>query len=160
MKHLIIAGGPSVQLEVFFTSDGTIERTALSISTDGEFTLKVNGAATIPPLLIEWMRGYAAKDPALPLLPLQWANITPFQGKVYTVLAQIPMGKSSNYSLVAKSIGQPKAPRAVGNACGQNPFPLIIPCHRVLAANGKIGGFSCGLNIKRELLAFEKLTIN
>ena len=64
-------------------------------------------------------------------------------------------GKTQSYSEIAATIGKPKAARAVGSACGANPIPVLIPCHRVLAANKKLGGFSGGLNWKRALLKRE-----
>ena len=67
------------------------------------------------------------------------------------------MGQTFSYGEVAKAIGRPKAVRAVGGACGANPIPVLIPCHRVLAAGGKIGGFSGGLDWKRTLLARENI---
>jgi O-6-methylguanine DNA methyltransferase len=68
------------------------------------------------------------------------------------------MGQTKGYAQIAKEIGSPKAARAVGGACGANPVPLIIPCHRVLAANVKLGGFSGGLDWKLRLLAAEGVT--
>ena len=69
------------------------------------------------------------------------------------------MGKTKSYGEVARAIGKPKAVRAVGGACGANPIPVLIPCHRVLAANRKLGGFSGGLNWKRKLLAQERVSL-
>ena len=64
-------------------------------------------------------------------------------------------GKTKSYGEIAQAIGKPKAVRAVGSACGANPIPVLVPCHRVLAANHKLGGFSGGLTRKRSLLARE-----
>ena len=80
---------------------------------------------------------------------------TPFQVEVWKALHSIPYGKLTSYGGVAKQIGRPKAMRAVGNAVGDNPMGLIVPCHRVVSSNGGIGGFSTGLEWKRELLAQE-----
>ncbi len=80
---------------------------------------------------------------------------TDFQIRVWHALLKIPTGRTKSYGEVARAIGKPKAVRAVGGACGANPVPLLIPCHRVLAANGKIGGYSGGLDWKRKLLARE-----
>ena len=70
-------------------------------------------------------------------------------------LAQDRPGRTWSYAQVAQAIGNPKAVRAVGGACGANPIPVFVPCHRVLAANGGLGGFSGGLNWKRALLKRE-----
>ena len=81
---------------------------------------------------------------------------TPFQKKVWSALARIPYGRTRSYKDIAKSIGHPKAFRAVGNANGRNSIPLIVPCHRVIESNGGMGGFGHGVKVKKRLLAFEK----
>jgi len=81
---------------------------------------------------------------------------TPFQKKVWSALTKIPYGKTRSYKDIAHAISHPKAFRAVGNANGSNPIPLIVPCHRVIESNGGLGGFGHGLKVKRQLLAFEK----
>jgi len=70
-------------------------------------------------------------------------------------MRKIPFGRTKSYGEVAQAIGKPKAVRAVGGACGANPIPVLVPCHRVLAAHGKIGGFGGGLEWKRKLLTRE-----
>ena len=81
---------------------------------------------------------------------------TPFQKKVWSALVRIPYGRTRSYKDIAKSIGHPKAFRAVGNANGRNSIPLIVPCHRVIESNGGMGGFGHGVKVKKRLLAFEK----
>ena len=80
---------------------------------------------------------------------------TNFRLKVYQEMQKIPYGNSITYSDLAVKVGSPKAFRAVGTACGKNPLPLIIPCHRVKAQSG-LGGFTGGLDIKRFLLNLER----
>jgi O-6-methylguanine DNA methyltransferase len=89
------------------------------------------------------------------LPPLDWTGKTEFQQAVWREMLKIPAGKTRSYGEVAERIGKPKAVRAVGGACGANPIPVLVPCHRILAANKKIGGFSGGLDRKRNLLARE-----
>lgn len=89
------------------------------------------------------------------LPPLDWSGATEFQQRVWRALLGIPAGETRSYGEIARAIGNPKAVRAVGGACGANPVPVLVPCHRVLAANHKIGGFSSGLDWKRRLLARE-----
>lgn len=88
-------------------------------------------------------------------LPLHLVG-TPFQKKVWRQLMKIPYGQTVSYAELARRIGRPKAYRAVANACGQNPLPIIVPCHRVIASGGKLGGYSGGLKRKRWLLRHEK----
>ena len=82
---------------------------------------------------------------------------TNFQKKVWNEIKKIPKGRTTSYKQIAIAIGHPKAARAVANACGKNPNPIITPCHRVIASDGKIGGYSAegGVNTKRALLAKE-----
>jgi len=84
---------------------------------------------------------------------------TNFQKKVWNEIKKIPKGRTTSYKQIAIVIGHPKAARAVANACGKNPNPIITPCHRVIASDGTIGGYSAegGVNTKRALLAKEGL---
>ena len=82
-------------------------------------------------------------------------KVTPFQKKVLESMKNIPYGKTMSYQELAKSIGLPKGSRAVGNACGANPLPLYFPCHRVVKSDGGLGGFSGGIDIKKQLLLLE-----
>jgi len=81
---------------------------------------------------------------------------TSFQKDVWRALSQIPFGKTVAYKDIAKNIKNPKAVRAVGGANGKNPFCIIVPCHRVIAADGSIGGYAGGVSLKRRLLEIEK----
>lgn len=90
--------------------------------------------------------------------PLAMAG-TDFQKAVWRQLRKISRGKTKSYGEIAQAIGKPNAVRAVGGACGANPIPVLVPCHRVLAANKKIGGFSGGLDWKRRLLAREGVSL-
>ena len=82
---------------------------------------------------------------------------TDFQQKVWQALIRIPRGQTRSYAWVAQTMGKPKAARAVGAACGANPVPVIIPCHRVVASNGSLGGYSAGWTMKKRLLALEQI---
>lgn len=88
-------------------------------------------------------------------LPLRLRG-TGFQKEVWEVLQQIPYGEVLSYGQVAKTIGRPKAQRAVGMACNRNPVPIIVPCHRVLGSSGQLTGYAGGLDIKAHLLELEK----
>jgi methylated-DNA-[protein]-cysteine S-methyltransferase len=88
-------------------------------------------------------------------LALDFAG-TPFQETVWRALRDIPFGATVSYKTLAASIRNPKAVRAVGGANGKNPLCIIIPCHRVIAADGTIGGYAGGIAIKEKLLALER----
>jgi methylated-DNA-[protein]-cysteine S-methyltransferase len=81
---------------------------------------------------------------------------TEFQKRTWTGLMEIPFGETISYAELARRIGNPKAVRAVGTANGANPISIIIPCHRVIASDGTLGGYGGGLKVKRELLELEK----
>jgi methylated-DNA-[protein]-cysteine S-methyltransferase len=80
---------------------------------------------------------------------------TPFQRSVWSALAEIPYGETISYGELARWVGRPRASRAVGQANGANPLPIILPCHRVVASGGGIGGYGGGLTLKRQLLDLE-----
>ncbi len=87
----------------------------------------------------------------LPLRP----EGTPFQKAVWAELAKIPYGEYRSYKQIAEAVGDPKKARAVGGACHVNPLPLVVPCHRVIASDGSLGGFGGGLELKYYLLMLE-----
>lgn len=96
---------------------------------------------------------WGRSPPVRPALKL--AISTPFTRRVLAALRRVPRGTTRTYGALARRVGAPRAARAVGTACGANPLPLFIPCHRVVAAGGRLGGFSAGVAWKRFLLAQE-----
>lgn len=80
---------------------------------------------------------------------------TDFEKKVWLALKYIPYGETRTYKWLADKIGNPKATRAVGQALGRNPMPIVLPCHRIIESDGSIGGYSSGINVKRRLLEIE-----
>ncbi|MHC5011309.1 MAG: methylated-DNA--[protein]-cysteine S-methyltransferase [Planctomycetota bacterium] len=94
-------------------------------------------------------------DPHVPVvLPEQG-----FSARVWREIARIPRGKVISYGRLARKLRKPQAARAVGQACGRNPVPLVVPCHRVVASDGSLGGFGAGVAVKRKLLELEGVTI-
>jgi len=91
---------------------------------------------------------------------LDYSGFTSFQRGVWEAARRIPYGQTRSYGWVAQLIGKPNAARAVGQALGKNPFPIIVPCHRVLARDGSLGGFSGGLETKKSLLALERAALS
>jgi AraC family transcriptional regulator of adaptative response/methylated-DNA-[protein]-cysteine methyltransferase len=113
----------------------------------------LDAAADALVALIEGGRGPAF--PRAPGIPLDLHG-TPFQRKVWAALQEIPAGMTVTYTDIAKRIGTPRAVRAVGTACGQNPVSVVVPCHRVLRGDGSLGGYRWGLERKRALLDRER----
>jgi len=95
----------------------------------------------------------------MPLSLLRINQCSKFQQKVLRAVSAIPKGKVSTYQSIAKKIGQPKAARAVGRALATNPFPIIIPCHRVIYSDGSLGGYQGGRKKKLSLLRKEGIFI-
>jgi len=91
-------------------------------------------------------------------IALDMADLPPFNQRVYEIARRIPPGQTSSYGDIARQLGDPNAARAVGKALGENPFPIIVPCHRVLAAGHQSGGFSApgGVSTKLRLLLIER----
>ncbi|HUC12861.1 MAG TPA: methylated-DNA--[protein]-cysteine S-methyltransferase [Acidimicrobiales bacterium] len=125
--------------------------------------LRTPGATeTAPPpeiqVVIDAVAGQlGGKDDDLGWVRLDMEGLPPFHRKVYEVARTIPGGSVLTYGEVARRAGAPRAARAVGQALGCNPFPLVVPCHRVVAAGGRLGGFSAygGTSTKERLLAIE-----
>jgi len=91
-----------------------------------------------------------------PIVPLVG---TPFQQQVWRQMRTIPYGRVCSYAEVAQLLGSPGAARAVGAACGKNPIPIVVPCHRVIRQDGTLGGYSGGVHIKKVLLRIEGIEI-
>lgn len=160
-KHSIL-GGPSIHVlcKVF---EERITNLDLFLLSSNELSWECKGDSScrlIEPLIHDWLADYCQRKPAPLPLPLNLGESTPFTCLVLKNLQSIPFGVSVTYQQLAAQLEKPKAARAVGTACGRNPIPLIIPCHRVLASGSKLGGFSAGLEIKRRLLAFEKISFS
>jgi methylated-DNA-[protein]-cysteine S-methyltransferase len=104
--------------------------------------------------LMERLRAYFSGQPASFPDMLDLSTATPFQRRVWQAARMIPYGETRTYGWLAGQIGRPGAARAVGQAIGRNPVPIVIPCHRVLGSSG-LGGFYGGLDLKRSLLRLE-----
>jgi methylated-DNA-[protein]-cysteine S-methyltransferase len=117
-----------------------------------------SSAANILRQASRWLSTYFKQHSPPPLPPLSLAG-TEFQKAVWQCLAALPAGRLTTYGEIAHEVGSPRACRAVGQAVGANPLPIFIPCHRVLAAGGQVGGYSAGLPRKRWLLAHEGLSL-
>jgi methylated-DNA-[protein]-cysteine S-methyltransferase len=124
-------------------------RVVLPPACDG---VKVDAIA--PPGLVAVFTDFFALRPIRAGVHLDLVG-TSFQRDVWAAIASIKAGRTRSYGQIACDIGRPKATRAVGNACGKNPVPLLVPCHRVVAGDGARGGFSSPMWIKHALLDHE-----
>ncbi len=104
---------------------------------------------------VKLLRKYFSGRPVSVDLPLDIRYYTPFQQAVWKAACEVPYGETRSYAWIAKRSGRPRAVRAVGNALGANPAPIIIPCHRVISSSGSLGGFSGGPGLKKKLLELE-----
>ncbi|MDN6180953.1 MAG: methylated-DNA--[protein]-cysteine S-methyltransferase [Halomonas subglaciescola] len=141
--------------------DSPLGRLTLCASDDGltsiEFSRGLLGTRRKHPLLERCktqLAEYFAGARSVFDLPLAPAG-TPFQQSVWGALGDIPYGETRSYGNIAEALGKPTASRAVGMANGKNPLAIIVPCHRVVGANGRLTGYSGGLNRKEWLLAHE-----
>ena len=112
----------------------------------------------LAPVLTQIERYFAGRCSKFDI-PVDLRRLTSFQRRVLGATRRVPRGRVVSYGEIARRIGQPKACRAVGQALGQNPIPIVIPCHRVISGGGRLGGYTGGLDIKRKLLAIEGLDI-
>jgi len=111
-----------------------------------------------PPLAIfdDWMESYLRGEPNRINLPLNFASVSSFQQKGLKAIKEIPFGTTMSYGSVAANLHSPRAARALGSCCRNNPFPLVIGCHRVVRSNGEFGNFLFGSEMKENLIEFEK----
>lgn len=105
------------------------------------------------------LRGYLEKREPIPEIALDLSKGSRFDRMVWSELQHIGFGQLRSYGQIAAKIGRPGASRAVGGACGRNPVPILIACHRVVGSGGKLGGYSGGIALKRTLLEIEGIAV-
>jgi O-6-methylguanine DNA methyltransferase len=151
-KIITFSQGPEVCVTLEFHRL-TFKRSSLSLSKAFECKIVGQPDEKSQEDLLAFMQSYSQKRDALIQLPL--SELSLFRQKILKHLQKAPFGSTLTYGQLAMDAGHLGAARAVGTACHFNPFPLFIPCHRVVANKGKIGGFACDLQIKKLLLEFE-----
>jgi methylated-DNA-[protein]-cysteine S-methyltransferase len=153
MKRYLLNPHPSILLSIEATEQ--IRRVKLFYHREG-FACQIQGSP--PQMLVnkifDFLECYLSGRSS-PLPFLGWGGSASFTQRVLLFLNTIPFGSTLTYGQIAHAIGAPNSSRAVGGACGRNPFPLFLPCHRVLSKKG-VGGFAEGLEIKKILLDFER----
>jgi len=110
---------------------------------------------TSPSLIRNELREYFENGLKEFTQPISLTKGTEFEKTVWFALKEIPYGETRTYKWLAEIIGKPSAFRAVGQALGRNPLPIVLPCHRIIESDGSLGGYSAGINIKRRLLDSE-----
>lgn len=103
-----------------------------------------------------WMERYLLKKEGKTPLPLDLSSFSPFSRSALKAIQEVTFGKQATYKEIGEKIGCPRGARAIGGVCRRNRFPLVIPCHRIIASDQGLGGFAFGLEIKEKMLAFEK----
>lgn len=136
----------------FYLKDNRISHITLFDSPT--FCCNLYGKSTLKNQIFHWIQTYLNKQESAPL-PLDLSTLSAFTRKGLRAIQKIPFGATASYQDIARSAGDPKAARAIGNVCNRNPFPLVIPCHRVISANQTLGGFGYSLELKKNLLQFE-----
>ena len=151
-NHLVIAS-PVGKLRLVASEKGLVAIDVRSNTAQVETSQNASAQAILKKTKQQLDQYFAGKrtsfDVALDLVG------TEFQVKAWRALCRIPFGKTISYGQQAANIKKPKAFRAVGSANGKNPIPIIVPCHRVVASDGTLGGYSLGLKMKKQLLALE-----
>lgn len=134
----------------------------LKFPQPGKSSPESTSPSDVPSEICQWhertdqcVQKILAGKPPGKLPPLDLSSGTDFQRGIWKAMLEIPFGEVLSYAQLALKAGKPAAVRAVGGACGANPIPVLVPCHRVVAANRRIGGFSSGLKWKRLLLSRE-----
>ncbi len=159
LRHKELVDGPVLDVHVY-GEEGMIQKIVLETSQKSGLQWhfwSIEKDARLEQLLADWFTAYGqGKQPSL--MPYHLAHLPPFTQRSLLIVQDIPFGSTLSYGEIARLANRPLAARAVGTACSRNPFPLLIPCHRVLGANQTIGGYSGagGLQTKKELLEFEK----
>ena len=152
MERVVVAREPRLTVRV--VGGDLLQRVELELGE--EFAL-VGERGGCWPLLCDWMAAYVAGRSLPPPDCLRYGHLPPFRRQVLDALAELAFGEVVTYGEVASRLEAPRAARAVGSGCAANPFPLFIPCHRVVASGQRLGGFAYGTAVKELLLQFEGL---
>lgn len=150
--------GPSIHV-TFHIEEKLLQRVDLTPSSEDGLSCTFVGQSfpKLEEALKKWLQGYSEGVLFLPPFSLRLDGFSSYTSQVLSTLQTIPFGEHRSYRDIAQLTGSPRAARAVGNACSQNPYPLVIPCHRVITSQGSLGGFTGGLEVKRRLLHFENI---
>lgn len=127
----------------------------LSVSHSGTTVTGAFESNDVTELAAQQLREYFSKQRESFDIPLDMSGASDFYRQVWQALQQIPYGRTTSYSALSNTIGNPKAVRAVGMANGKNPFAIVVPCHRVIGRDNSLTGYAAGIKVKRWLLEHE-----
>ena len=149
--RVLVAASESGLVRVSFRRSEASFRTELERGLGGDVVRSPGRTAEI----VHQLRAYFRGERRTFDVSVDLRGRTPFQRRVLMAATEVPAGRVVSYGDIARRIGVPGASRAVGQALGRNPIPIVIPCHRVVASGGRIGGYTGGLDVKRKLLRIE-----
>ena len=155
VRNELIVTSPVGKLRLVASSKGLLSIDVGKSATSHQATAKDASAQRVLATTRKQLTEYFSGKRTSFTVPLDLRG-TEFQIESWKALGRIPYGTTISYGEQAQSIGNPKACRAVGSANGKNPIPIIVPCHRVVSADGSLGGYALGLKMKRQLLNLEE----
>lgn len=150
---VVLSAGKVVSVELERTKERLGKTIGKKFPGAGEVAAEKTGPGRI---LRDYSEGRILSEKDIAALPVDWDRISPFQLKVLRKTAAIPYGTTATYGKIAAEIGNPAAARAVGAALARNPWPVLVPCHRVVGKDGSLVGFGKGIAAKDALLGFEE----
>jgi methylated-DNA-[protein]-cysteine S-methyltransferase len=152
-RNQLVVSSPVGKLRLIASDKGLVAIDVRNVKTSNDQVKNAAAQKILSATKKQLEQYFAGKRTAFDI-PLDLEG-TDFQQLAWRALCRIPFGKTISYGDQAKNIKKPKAFRAVGSANGKNPIPIIVPCHRVVAGDGSLGGYSLGLKMKKQLLALE-----
>ena len=156
-RNQLVVSSPVGKLRLIASDKGLVAIDVRNVKTSSDEVKNVAAQKILSATKKQLEQYFAGKRTAFDI-PLDLEG-TDFQQLAWRALCRIPFGKTISYGDQAKNIKKPKAFRAVGSANGKNPIPIIVPCHRVVAGDGSLGGYSLGLKMKKQLLALEGVSV-
>ena len=154
LGSLLVAATPVGLVRLAYADDTDVDKVLRDLSVRVSPRV-LQSPARLQPVLRQ-LDGYFERSVKRFEMQLDWRLIGSFARRVLNYTSRIPYGRSSTYGEIARDIGAPQASRAVGNALGANPIPIVIPCHRVLRTGGALGGYGGGLQRKQWLIELER----
>jgi methylated-DNA-[protein]-cysteine S-methyltransferase len=156
-RNQLVVSSPVGKLRLIASDKGLVAIDVRNVKTSNDQVKNAAAQKILSATKKQLEQYFAGKRTAFDI-PLDLEG-TDFQQLAWRALCRIPFGKTISYGDQAKYIKKPKAFRAVGSANGKNPIPIIVPCHRVVAGDGSLGGYSLGLKMKKQLLALEGVSV-